>query len=275
MNTKIINTIGAYAIGALVGGYGGYLIGRLVAQKIWEDQIVNDDISIDGKPYSEWVKEIDEMEENLKSKEKPEEVTEEPVNEENKTASTRKRHKSKNGNKKDYTKYYEKPGSPEETVKTLIPPGSWIKNGDLPKDVLEELNPEENELADLLPDGDEPYIIDVGTFDADESVFEKQELYYYEGDDTLADMSDNVIKNPEKTVGGLALQNFGKGSKDPDIVYVRDENNQIDYEILRTKKSYAEEVMGLIQQEEIEEQPKKSKPKTKKVKTHDEDDEGE
>ena len=274
MNTKIINTIGAYAIGALVGGYGGYLIGHLVAQKIWEDQIVNDDISIDGKPYSEWVKEIDEMEENLKSKEKPEEVTKDPVNEDNKPAS-RKRHKSKNNIKKDYTKFYEKPGTPEETVKTLIPPDSWIKNGDLPEDILEELNPEENELADLLPDGDEPYIIDVGTFDADESVFEKQELYYYEGDDTLADMSDNVIKNPEKKVGGLALQNFGKGSKDPDIVYVRDENNQIDYEILRTKKSYAEEVMGLIQQEEIEKQPKKSKPKTKKVKTHDEDDEGE
>jgi hypothetical protein len=65
-------------------------------------------------------------------------------------------------------------------------------------------------------------------------------IFYYAGDDTLADENNMIIPRPVDIVGPDALESFDKG-EDPNVVYVRNHNISTDFEILRTMESYAEQ----------------------------------
>jgi hypothetical protein len=69
-------------------------------------------------------------------------------------------------------------------------------------------------------------------------------LSYYAGDDVLCDEQDRIIDNPEKLVGNC-LEKFGHGSNDRNVVHVRNEALAIDLEVIKSDKTYAEEVHGL------------------------------
>ena len=64
-------------------------------------------------------------------------------------------------------------------------------------------------------------------------------LIYY-ADNVLTDEDDNPITSleMEEMIGIDALDHFGE--YEDDSVYVRDENNEIDYEILRSEKMFSE-----------------------------------
>jgi hypothetical protein len=77
---------------------------------------------------------------------------------------------------------------------------------------------------------------------ADEMEFDHHvTLMYYAGDDILVDELDVPIYNYQKIVGELK---FGHGSQDPNIVYVRNEKLQLEYEILNNPESFQVEVLG-------------------------------
>lgn len=80
-----------------------------------------------------------------------------------------------------------------------------------------------------------PYVITEDEFG--EFGNEEQTLIYY-SDFVLADEDDDIITDPESVVGE-ALKEF---NEDPllERVYVRDENKEIDYIILKSEKSYSE-----------------------------------
>jgi hypothetical protein len=69
-------------------------------------------------------------------------------------------------------------------------------------------------------------------------------LTYYEGDDVLCDDHDRPVDDQHKLVGNC-LEQFGHGSGDRNVVYVRNEELGLDLEVVKTHKSYAEEVHGL------------------------------
>jgi len=73
---------------------------------------------------------------------------------------------------------------------------------------------------------------------------EKATLSYFEGDDVLCDGHDRVIDNQTGLVGDECLDRFGHGSGDRNIVYIRNERLNIDLEVIRSEKTYAEEVHG-------------------------------
>lgn len=89
-----------------------------------------------------------------------------------------------------------------------------------------------------------PYIISQEEFNTNEWEFEEGQLTYYEGDDTLADSRDEPIPEQYKAVGELTLERFGHGSSDPNIVYVCNEQMEMIFEIARSTKSFAEDVLG-------------------------------
>ena len=92
---------------------------------------------------------------------------------------------------------------------------------------------------------DKPYIITHDEYFEAEKDYETISLTYFQLDDTLVDESDQPIENTDETVGDEHLTRFGSGSKDKNIVYVRNDKLGIDYEITRSKGSYLEEVLGL------------------------------
>lgn len=92
---------------------------------------------------------------------------------------------------------------------------------------------------------DKPYIITHDEYFAGEKDYDTQSLTYYEVDDTLTDEHDKPLEQTDKQVGDDHLVRFGSGSKDPNVVYVRNDRLGIDYEIVRSKGSYLEEVLGM------------------------------
>jgi hypothetical protein len=89
------------------------------------------------------------------------------------------------------------------------------------------------------------YVIHVDEFNANEKGYTQSTLTYYMDDDVLADEHDSAIDDQDDTVGVKNLDMFGHGSGDPNVVYVRNDIREIDYEIVRSNGSYAEEVHGL------------------------------
>jgi hypothetical protein len=95
-----------------------------------------------------------------------------------------------------------------------------------------------------------PYVITNEEFAEDMTHFDKLTIYYYEDDQTLADENEEIIQDVSSTVGDEALDKFGDGSDDPEIVYVRNEKMEIDYEVIRLSKSYKETVGGFTEDKE-------------------------
>lgn len=105
-----------------------------------------------------------------------------------------------------------------------------------------------SELEERTPE--HPYIIHRDEFFGQESGYDQTTITYYEGDDILCDEKDQPIYNPDKVVGTLI---FGHGSQDPNIVYVRNDHFQAEYEVLRDSGHYQIEVLGAQIVEEGEE----------------------
>lgn len=94
-----------------------------------------------------------------------------------------------------------------------------------------------------------PYVITFEEFHENLPDHEQTTLTYYEGDDVLAEQDDQVIENVDATVGDENLTRFGHGSKDNNVVYIRNERTGLDFEVLRSGGKYAMEVHGFDEDE--------------------------
>jgi len=72
-------------------------------------------------------------------------------------------------------------------------------------------------------------------------------LTWFEGDEVLADEKDEHIPDIERVIGEDNLLRFGYGSGDPNILYIRNEKMEIDFEIVKNDGKYTEQVLGFIQ----------------------------
>lgn len=93
---------------------------------------------------------------------------------------------------------------------------------------------------------DEPYVIHYDERYEMEG-YSEVSLTYFEADDVLCGDHDEAI-DPDRRhriIGEKNLERFGHGSNDPDVVYVRNDDLQIVYEISRSDGAYVTEVHGL------------------------------
>lgn len=98
----------------------------------------------------------------------------------------------------------------------------------------------EAELSSRDPSG--PYIIHVEEFVADEMGYRQETLTYYSGDDIMTDTTDTPIYGYTNMMGDLS---FGHGSKDKNVVYIRNETLHMEWEVLLHQGMYSREVLGL------------------------------
>lgn len=82
----------------------------------------------------------------------------------------------------------------------------------------------------------EPYIISPDEYGED---FDVESLVYY-ADGILADINDNVISNRKSLVGSDFYKHFGEYEED--TVFIRNEAEEIDYEICRDTRTFSEAV---------------------------------
>lgn len=97
-----------------------------------------------------------------------------------------------------------------------------------------------------------PYVVTLQEYEDAVDGFEQEVLTYFIGDDTLVDENEQVIDDVEGTVGKANLRKFGLGSGDGKTVYIRNETRALDFEVIRSDSSYAEEVLGLTPDNDLQ-----------------------
>lgn len=175
---------------------------------------------------------------------------------------------------KDYTKYAPKKDLIEVMKERGIAPYDDHPHEDEPvdEDQAEEETEEEEEIevVDMTPDDGSIFLISSDEFYNTNQHFEKLSLTYYEGDNCLTDMYDSLVPYPDRIVGPIALNSFGKNrNEDPNIVHVRNNGSSCDLEITLSKDSYQEVVLGIKPEEkkkEVRKTPARSKDEVEKSK---------
>jgi hypothetical protein len=108
---------------------------------------------------------------------------------------------------------------------------------------------QEESMRDAHPDN--PHILHQDEYMAGDLDYQQVTLTYYAEDDVLVDEREQPIEDIERTVGEDNLTRFGHGSRDNRILYVRNNRIQMDFEIVKNESSYAREVAGFIQHEDM------------------------
>jgi hypothetical protein len=93
-------------------------------------------------------------------------------------------------------------------------------------------------------DPETPYVITHDEFMENENGWAQGQLTYYNGDDVLTDDQDMPIPDIEDLVDSENLTKFGYGSRDKNVVYVRNEKKEMDFEITLSQGEFSKEVGG-------------------------------
>lgn len=93
---------------------------------------------------------------------------------------------------------------------------------------------------------DRPYVIHVDEFLENETEYSQNSISYFEGDEVLVDEMDQPIRDIQGVVGVENLS-FGYGSRDKNVVYIRNDRLEIDFEVTRSEGKYTTEVLGFIE----------------------------
>lgn len=87
-----------------------------------------------------------------------------------------------------------------------------------------------------------PYVVHRDEFfEEGNDDYNQRQLTYYNGDDTLVDEDNHPIENHIQVVGEMK---FGHGSGDPNVVYIRNERLQAEYEIFLEAGQYRIDILG-------------------------------
>lgn len=96
----------------------------------------------------------------------------------------------------------------------------------------------------------EPYIIHRDVFIENENDWTQNTVTYYVGDDIMADEMETPVYAYAKLMGPL---HFGYGSEDPSVVYIRNEKERREWEVIKHTGRYEVEVLGHTIEHEYEE----------------------
>lgn len=105
-----------------------------------------------------------------------------------------------------------------------------------------------------------PYVITDDEFFKNDTEYEQINLQYYTLDAVLCEQDDTYVRESDDIVGDDNLLRFGDGSNDANIVYVRNDRLEKEYEVIRVKGSYQETVHGVLEHSDRKRKvPKKSR----------------
>ena len=151
------------------------------------------------------------------------------------TFKNRKQRITKDEVKETVEKVINKWKEPKETVEDIV-----TDEGYYAEEEETEEDDESNYTVDIDPGVEviAPYVITPEQF-GEYNEYGTKTLTYY-ADDVLTDEIDNPITSEEMEtmIGPDALDHFGE--YEDDSVYIRDEMNEMDYEILKSEKMFSE-----------------------------------
>lgn len=145
--------------------------------------------------------------------------------------------------KKAFSKREETTADEDKTVKEEKPEEQdkkiaydIIEQCDYVTESDEKEDEEENE-EDYIVEITEPYVISPEEFG--DSDYATITLWYYT-DGVVTNDNGKVIKNTDELIGREYVKHFGEYEEDPDAVYVRNEDQEIDYEVLKEYRAFSD-----------------------------------
>jgi hypothetical protein len=93
---------------------------------------------------------------------------------------------------------------------------------------------------------DNPYVISHREY-SENNDYDRTTLTYLHEDDVLVDPDGDLVPDPDGIVGERAFALFGYGSNDPNIVYVRNDELETDFQIHRQGGSYQTRIHGVLE----------------------------
>lgn len=227
MRREHIILISAVATSLAAGGVGGYFLAQRQLKSQFED-LANEEIQAAKEFYSKLNK-ADEFSTPEAAAEKlgAKVVKAEPVD----AKAIAENAKEALDALKSYS------SEPEDSEEEEV-----IQNVFVDGKPVEAWNYEEEMTA---RDPERPYVISYEEFFANEPENEQMSVTYFEPDDTLVDESNREIRDIDGLIGDDNLSRFGHGSRDNNILYVRNEKKGIDFEVLKNMGSYAADVLGI------------------------------
>lgn len=137
-----------------------------------------------------------------------------------------------------------KPPVPVTPASHFVAPDTPKRKADTEKDKYDGWHWEQ-EIADRKNSPDKPYIIHQDEFFNRESEYVQVTYTFYQADEIVADEHEEKIEDSNTLLGAANLEAFGHGTDDWDVLYIRNDNTRLDYEVCRVNKSYEEEVLGI------------------------------
>lgn len=141
-------------------------------------------------------------------------------------------------------------------------------------DVYETFDEDEDEEEELIDAGyelventrskqEKPYVITEEEFMINEDEYSQTTLTYYRGDGVLADERDQEIPLINDVVGERNLDRFGEGTRHYNIVHIRNDRLEADYEVLLHEGKYSYEVLGFEHADDITNRYRQDRQKSK------------
>lgn len=233
--------------GLCCGLLGGYLIGHLVAKRSSEKWIASEVEGVKEYYYSRLQKSLNTRQEDA-----------------GKTPMGYERAVDAPGEFSGYRSTIEHPervlgdaGIPGSATGHAVPEGSGDETSG-ERDPLEgmlgpngeEPDDNDNDDDDGADDSDPPpllgtRVITVGQFHEEKSDYNKITITYYEADNVLVDDREIPIRDYVKVVGADFRKHYGgEGSDDPNIVHVRNDRLESDFEIVKDGRAYVDVILN-------------------------------
>lgn len=140
---------------------------------------------------------------------------------------------------------------PQVTVKELgvePDPATQMENA---VEVIKNVFTDAKVIEEIEDDGPEdtskPHLITSEEFMENEVGHTQVTVTYFTGDDVVADARDEAMNDVDDMIGNLNLNRFGQKSGDPNAIYVRNFAFGMDFEVLRSRGKYTEEVLGFME----------------------------
>lgn len=119
-----------------------------------------------------------------------------------------------------------------------------VHDCDFDEHMAEREAPEEDisEYEEALAEGyfDFPRMISASEMLNQKQWYSKVTLTYYAGDDVLVDDQDEPLEDPMDIIGEHFKEFFGMNEDEPDIIYVRNDDRESDYEVAKVETSYGD-----------------------------------
>jgi hypothetical protein len=110
----------------------------------------------------------------------------------------------------------------------------------------------ERELEHRTENPNDPYVLHQEEYMAKETGYRQVAYTYFALDDVLVgEDGEHPLPHADIIVGQNNLQ-FGYGTDDPDVVFVRNNEHQLEMEICRVNESFEERILGLDRNENVE-----------------------